>query len=94
MPDYEDQPKEEAVNDFKIRIAHYLKDYQTIEDKEESNLSWIKLVDMGRQVTANNIRGYLQTRVLQFAMCLHTAPRPIYLSRHGQSEYNQLVLVC
>lgn len=90
MPDYQDQTKEEAVADFKGRIGHYLKDYQTIEDKEESNLSWIKLVDMGRQVTANNIRGYLQTRVLQFAMCLQTAPRPIYLSRHGQSEYNHL----
>lgn len=40
------------------------------------------------QVTANRIRGFLQTRVLQFLLSLQTTPRPVYLTRHGQSIYN------
>lgn len=90
MPDYEGHDAEKAARDFKERIKQYLLCYETIQDKAESEFSWIKLVDMGRQVTANNIRGYLQTRVLQFVMSIQTTPRPIYLSRHGQSEYNKL----
>lgn len=39
---------------------------------------------------ANNIRGSLQSDVLQFLLSLHNTPRPIYLTRHGQSQYNVL----
>ena len=38
----------------------------------------------------NNIKGFLAGRVVQFLINLHFHPRPIYLSRHGQSEYNKL----
>ncbi len=87
MPDYKGQTPDEAVADFRQRISKYLKVYEPVGDE---SLSWIKLIDEGRQVTANNIRGNLQSRVLQFILSLHNTPRPIYLSRHGQSEYNVL----
>ena len=87
MPDYKGQTPDEAVADFRQRISKYLKVYEPMGDE---SLSWIKLIDEGRQVTANNIRGNLQSRVLQFILSLHNTPRPIYLSRHGQSEYNVL----
>ena len=47
-----------------------------------------ELVDVGRQIIANRIQGYLNSRVLFFLSNLHITPRPIYLSRHGESEYN------
>jgi len=56
---------------------------------DESELSYIKLVN-GQQVVLNRINGYLQTTVVQFVMNLHTIPRVIHMSRHGQSEYNLL----
>ena len=84
-PDYEGQTPDDAVKDFRNRIAQYKSVYQPLENE---SLSWIKLVDTGRQIVANRIRGSLQSRVLQFVINLHTIPRPIYLSRHGQSEYN------
>ena len=87
MPDYQGQTPDEAVRDFRSRIQKYKDVYETIADE---TLSYIKSVDEGRQVTANNIRGNLQSRVMQFILSLHNTPRPIYLSRHGQSEYNQL----
>lgn len=87
MPDYKGMGAEAAVADFKKRIDHYKTIYEPINDE---NLSWIRLVDGGRQVTANRVKGFLATRILQFLSCLHTRPRPIYLSRHGQSEYNKI----
>ena len=148
MPDYQGQDPEEAVRDFRERIANYKSVYQPLEDE---TLSFIKLYvstcyvtvkdnnttviksfnvfiliathgcvppapllfsmsyclivllsyclivslcvfryDEGRKVTANNIRGSLQSTVLQFMLSLHNTPRPIYLSRHGQSQYNVL----
>ena len=87
MPDYQNMDAEDAVTDFKKRIDHYKDQYEPMEDE---NLSWIRLVDGGRQVTANRVRGFLATRILQYLSCLHTRPRPIYLTRHGQSEYNEM----
>jgi hypothetical protein len=40
------------------------------------------------QVVLNKIFGYLPGRIASFVMNLHTSPKTIYLSRHGQSEYN------
>jgi hypothetical protein len=57
-------------------------------DWSHRNLSWIKLIDCGRQVVVNRIYGFLQVRVVQFVMSLNTSPKTIYLTRHGQSEYN------
>lgn len=87
MPDYKGENPEKAVEDFKKRIENYESIYQPISDEK---LSWVRLVDAGRQVTMNNIKGFLAGRVVQFLINLHFHPRPIYLSRHGQSEYNKL----
>lgn len=102
-PDYRDCDAEQAVADFKRRIAHYEKVYEPLSDEggpmsgklarndfSHRHLSWIKLIDCGRQVVVNRIKGFLQGRIVQFLMNVHTLPRTIYLSRHGQSEYNVL----
>eukprot|EP00510_Aplanochytrium_minuta_P003113 CAMPEP_0184016392 /NCGR_PEP_ID=MMETSP0954-20121128/6904_1 /TAXON_ID=627963 /ORGANISM="Aplanochytrium sp, Strain PBS07" /LENGTH=548 /DNA_ID=CAMNT_0026297409 /DNA_START=162 /DNA_END=1808 /DNA_ORIENTATION=+ len=90
MPDYEGLSAKEAVEDFKQRIAHYSKVYETIDEEAEKHLTWIKLIDAGRQVTMNNIRGFLPGKIVQFLMNLNLSTHPIYLSRHGESEYNVL----
>ena len=45
-------------------------------------------VDGRQQVVLNKIFGYLPGRIASFVMNLHTSPKTICLSRHGQSEYN------
>ena len=54
----------------------------------EKDLSWFKLIDAGREIAMNNIRGFLPSRIAQFLINLHTSRTPFYLSRHGQSVYN------
>ncbi|KAL8786365.1 MAG: hypothetical protein Q9195_008230 [Heterodermia aff. obscurata] len=86
-PDYTGQDPEDASRDFLNRIREYEKVYETI-DEDEKHLTYVKLIDVGRQVIINQIKDYLQSRVVYYLMNLHIRPRSIWLSRHGESEYN------
>ena len=84
-PDYAGADPEEAVRDFRKRIEFYESTYQPISD---DRLSFIKLIDVGRQIVVNRVRGYLGSRLVYFLMNLHPAHRQIWLTRHGESHYN------
>ncbi|KAI9681281.1 MAG: Fructose-2,6-bisphosphatase [Caeruleum heppii] len=86
-PDYQGQDPKVAAEDFRNRIRNYEKVYETI-DEDEKEMTYIKLINVGRQVIINRIQDYLQSRVVYFIMNLHIKPRSIWLSRHGESEYN------
>ncbi|GAB5587587.1 Fructose-2 [Umbelopsis nana] len=87
-PDYVHVDPDVATQDFKARIEHYEEQYETICEEKENDISYIKLVNVGHQFIINMIRGYLESKVIQFLMNLHIVPRKIYLSRHGESMYN------
>ena len=81
-PDYQGQDPEVAAADFRNRIRNYEKVYETIDDGgDEKDLTFIKLVDVGKQVIINQIKDYLQSRVVYYLMNLHIKPRSIWLSR-------------
>ncbi|EAU85412.2 fructose-2,6-bisphosphatase [Coprinopsis cinerea okayama7 len=84
-PDYKDVPPEEAKRDFLRRISEYEKVYETIT---EPHLSYLRIVNVGSQVTVSRINGYLQSRIAFFLTNLHLKRRSIYLSRHGESQFN------
>ena len=81
-PDYKGQDPDAAARDFRNRIRNYEKVYQTI-DEDEKDLTYVKLINVGRQVVINQIRDYLQSRVVYYLMNLHIKPRSIWLSRVG-----------
>lgn len=89
-PDYEDVDPVEAVADFRARIAHYADAYQPLEDNEGS---YITVANAGRRVTVNRLDGYLPSRLVSFLMNLHLTTRPIWLTRHGESEFNRRALL-
>ncbi|MCJ1467299.1 Fructose-2,6-bisphosphatase [Pseudocyphellaria aurata] len=86
-PDYVGQDPDVAAQDFLNRIRNYEKVYQTI-DEDEKDLTYVKLIDVGSKVIINQIRDYLQSRVVYYLMNLHIKPRSIWLSRHGESDFN------
>jgi len=77
-PDYKDTSPEVAEKDFLRRIEEYEKIYETIT---EPRLSYLRIVNVGSNVTVNRINGYLQSRIAFYLMNLHVKPRSIYLSR-------------
>ncbi|KNC96324.1 hypothetical protein, variant [Spizellomyces punctatus DAOM BR117] len=86
-PDYKNMPPEEAMRDFLARTANYERAYETIcEDEErQDDLEFIKLVNVGKKVIANNVHGYLESQCVFYLMQMHIKPRTIWLTRHGES---------
>ncbi|KAI4318243.1 hypothetical protein L6164_026031 [Bauhinia variegata] len=87
-PDYTEETDFEAgLQDFKTRLANYEKVYEPVEEG-----SYIKMIDMvsghGGQIQVNNISGYLPGRIVFFLVNTHLTPRPIFLTRHGESLDN------
>lgn len=119
------------MQDFRERIKHYERAYETITDdslqyikvfkrgkeKEEKGKKKFELrgstgegrgkreegksmegvtdrpllnqlFDVGKKIIANRITGYLPGRLVFFLMNIHITPRPIWLTRHGESEFN------
>jgi broad specificity phosphatase PhoE/predicted kinase len=86
-PDYEGVPEEEAVRDFRMRIRHYESAYEEVGEDEGA---FVKIIDVGRKVVLHRIEGYLLARVVHFLLNLHVQPRSVWLTRHGESEFNVL----
>ncbi|KAH7838959.1 hypothetical protein Vadar_033141 [Vaccinium darrowii] len=87
-PDYAEEPDFEAgYRDFKMRLDNYEKVYEPVQEG-----SYIKMIDMvsgqGGQIQVNNISGYLPGRIVFFLVNTHLTPRPILLTRHGESRDN------
>jgi len=79
------------MRDHYKRVQQYQRMYVTLQDDgSEDDLSYIKLYNYGGKVVTNRMHGYLRMRIAQFLTTIHTTPHVIYLSRHGQSEYNVL----
>jgi broad specificity phosphatase PhoE len=77
------------MREHHIKVKHYARMYVTLQDDgSEDDLSYIKLYNYGGKVITNRMHGYLRMRIAQFLTTVHTTPHVIYLSRHGQSEYN------
>lgn len=81
-PDYQGQDPEAAALDFRNRIRNYEKVYKTIDaNGDEADLTYLKIMDVGKQVIISQIKDYLQSRIVYYLMNLHIRPRSVWLSR-------------
>jgi 6-phosphofructo-2-kinase/fructose-2,6-biphosphatase 2 len=88
-PDYRGQDPEQAAQDFRDRIRKYETVYKSLdEDDDENHLTYLKLMNVSKQVIINRIQDYLESRIVYYLMNLHIRPRSVWLSRHGESMYN------
>ena len=65
----------EAVKDFKKRIAHYEEQYQTLDENYEPHLSFLKIFNCGKKVSVYQHEGHIQSRIVYFLMNLHLQVR-------------------
>lgn len=77
-PDYKDMSPDDARKDFLRRISEYEKVYETIT---EPHLSYLRITNVGEEVTMSRINGYLSSRIAFYLMNLHIRPRNIFFSR-------------
>jgi len=71
-------------------IVMYSQHYVTIQgDGSEDDLAYVKLINYNRKVVTNNMMStFIGSRIAQFLSSVHPYKRTVYLSRHGESEYN------
>ena len=78
--DYKGMEPEKALSDFIARVVAYEKVYETIEDGEnDSNISYIKLINVGQKIIARNCSGYLPSQISFYLQNVHINPRKIFL---------------
>jgi len=87
-PDFEEFNSEEATKHFKTKLQSLSSYYETLNEDEYMDISFVKLINIGKELEIHNIDGYLQSKILQYIMNLHIFPRPIYFTRHGETSYN------
>lgn len=89
-PDYRGQDPDKAAVDFRNRIKMYERIYKSInDDGDEDEYTYLKMMDVGKQVIINRIQDYLQSRVVYYLMNLHIRPRSVWLSRVGGSQVSR-----
>ncbi|KAI9027883.1 6-phosphofructo-2-kinase [Hyaloraphidium curvatum] len=88
-PDYVGMPEDQAIADFTARMANYEKAYEAIGEREEKEgISYIKIENVGKKVTSFNVSGYLAAQCVLYLINMHIKSRFIYLTRHGESQFN------
>ncbi|XP_043406447.1 6-phosphofructo-2-kinase/fructose-2,6-bisphosphatase 4 isoform X6 [Chelonia mydas] len=87
-PDYVDCSNDEATEDFMKRIECYKNTYEMLDETLDKDLSYIKIMDVGRSYLVNRVMDHIQSRIVYYLMNIHVTPRSIYLCRHGESELN------
>lgn len=88
--DYQFMDKNLAIEDFLQRIQHYKEQYESLDIVYDSDLSFIQIYNQGDKYIVNRMVGLLESRIVYYLMNIRVLKRTIYLTRHGESEMNQL----
>ncbi|KAJ1430670.1 6-phosphofructo-2-kinase-domain-containing protein, partial [Ochromonadaceae sp. CCMP2298] len=93
-PDYAGVNHDEGMTAYRRKIDDYKSIYEPLDNgqthEQEQRWSYLKADHSTQHFVVNNARGYLQQKVVNFLMNLRTTSHAFFLSRHGQSEYNNL----
>lgn len=73
--------KDDALNDFRLRIEHYQEKYQPLSEIEEKDYSFMKIKNTGDKIIIHKHEGHIQSRIVYFLMNIHISKRTIYLTR-------------
>ncbi|SGY81120.1 BQ5605_C009g05464 [Microbotryum silenes-dioicae] len=81
-PDYAGWDQEKAVADYLSRIAQHERHYETLRPEIGA---YVKIYNVGERLVVNNVRGYLQSRIVFYLMNVHHKKRTIWFARSGHS---------
>jgi broad specificity phosphatase PhoE len=80
--------------DFRKKIEIYKGMYEPVDcgsnSLVECHWSYMKCNHAKKHFVVHNVKGHLQQKMVNFIMNLRTTSHSLYLTRHGQSEYNDL----
>ena len=80
-----DSPDFMDKEDFIQKLAHYESIYEPLRKDEGC---YVTVFGCGQNLHLHAIHGFLRTKIASFVMNLHTVPKPVYITRHGESVFN------
>ncbi|KNB43540.1 6-phosphofructo-2-kinase [Blastocystis sp. subtype 4] len=86
-PDYRNRSREEALEDFQMRLENYKKNYQPLDRTRDRSQSYIRLFNVGEYIIANHCNGVLESDVVSYLLNTHLVPRKIWLCVHGETNF-------
>ncbi|KAJ8714940.1 hypothetical protein PYW08_004921 [Mythimna loreyi] len=87
--DYKSMSEEDAVDDLRKKMEHYMRQYEPI-DAELETISFVRVENVGETVTAHRVAGQKESGILGYLSGMRGLPQTLYFTRHGESEYNVL----
>ncbi|XP_075980057.1 6-phosphofructo-2-kinase/fructose-2,6-bisphosphatase-like isoform X2 [Anticarsia gemmatalis] len=87
--DYKSMSEEEAVDDLRKKLEHYMRQYEPIDENLET-ISFVRVENFGDTVTAHRVAGQKESGILGYLSGMRALPQTLYFTRHGESEYNVL----
>jgi broad specificity phosphatase PhoE len=90
-PDYAGVDPGVAIEDYKRRVENYCQHYVPISADHpiESTWSFFQCNNSKNIFTVHKATGYYFTKVIQYIMNMTSDPHTFFLSRHGESKYNE-----
>ncbi len=93
-PDYAGMSPEDAEKDYTARVEIYRRSWQSLNSTEtegkEDSWSYLQCDPYRKHFVIHNVSGYLQLKIVHFIINLRPDVANLYLSRHGQSQFNAL----
>ena len=77
--------------DYEKRMAYYRSKYQTLEEDEGPFIKFMG--DVGKTLVLHDIHGFLSSKIVSFVMNVHTDSKPVFITRHGESDFNAKNLI-
>lgn len=91
-PDYENLHSDTAQEDYKQRIKYYRQNYSPVDESDES---FIKLINGGEQVIVNKVTGFLPSKVIFYLINLRLGLKKIFLQVFNSSiNQSEVINVC
>lgn len=95
-PDYLNKSKSFTIEDFNKRMLYYKSVYKEFDTKEiegKENYSYIKITNINQLYNIYNGNGYYLSNIVFFLLNVNIDNKKIYLTRHGESQYNVKKLI-
>lgn len=82
--DYKNMSAEEAVDDLKKKLEHYMRQYEPIDATVEK-ISFVRVEDMGETVTAHKVAGQKESGILGYLSGMRGQPQTLYFTRVSEN---------
>ena len=72
--------EEEAIDDLRKKLEHYMRQYEPIDANVE-NINFVRVENMGETVTAHKVAGQKESGILGYLSGMRALPQTLYFTR-------------